>query len=206
MSSLTILLCCWGSLAQWELTHLLSGLMKLLKLLSFSWWITTAKRRCSLSWDFKLDRSSVAMRIRKTCPLPDLDNSTAMAMYAYCPHLENINSSYTLTFALCPVSISSFLLLDRSPFPHPLIFSDFSLSHKSPWQIITLEHHRLSQTCPHPPKKVSSSPLHHILSTCEGGCRERHHLGAELSIMPRGTSARPPPQAEAAAPTNTPPE
>lgn len=156
--------------------------MKLLKLLSFSWWITTAKRKHSAMrfWvRWKLSRDE----IQKNDVLFQTWTTVLPCQCMLLPTSGKHYSSYTLTFALCPVSTSSFLLLDHSPFLHPPVFSDFSFSHKSPWQIITMEQHSLSQTCPHPSKKQF---LHHILSTCEEGPGKTSPPGQKGASCRRG--------------------
>lgn len=99
------------------------------------------------------------------------------------------NSSYTLTFVLGPVSISSFLLLGLSPFPHSPILSNFhtNLPNKLPL-------HNLSQTCSHPPKKSffqlsTSRPLYmwgRQGNTSPQGRNEHHAKGDKCQAPTTG--------------------
>lgn len=158
--------------------------MKLLKLLSFSWWITTAKRKLPLPWDVKLDGSSAVMRSRKIMSSSRPGQQHCHANACFCPHLENITP---------PVL---FPLPSAQPPSPPFYCWIALLSHTHPYILISHFHtnlpdklsplqHSLSQTCPQPPKKAVCSL--HVRA-------ERHHPRAEMSIMPRGTSAWPPSQ------------
>lgn len=126
--------------------------MKLLKLLSFSWWITTAKRKLPLPWDVKLDGSSAVMRSRKIMSSSRPGQQHCHANARFCPHLENITP---------PVL---FPLPSAQPPSPPFYCWIALLSHTHPYILISHFHtnlpdklsplqHSLSQTCPQPPKK-----------------------------------------------------
>lgn len=87
---------------------------------------TPSAMRCQVRWKLSSDE------IQKNHVLFQTWTTAQPCQCMLLPTSGKHNSSCTLPFALCPASISSFLLLDCSPFPHPPIYSDFSFSHKSP--------------------------------------------------------------------------
>lgn len=163
--------------------------MKLLKLLSFSWWITTAKRKLPLPWDVKLDGSSAVMRSRKIVSSSRPGQQYCHANACFCPHLENITP---------PVL---FPLPSAQPPSPPFYCWIALLSHTHPYILISHFHTNL-------PDK--SSPLSSIVclrlalilqksslfSTCEGrktspqGRNEHHAKGDKCPapIIVRGNS------------------
>lgn len=138
------------------------------------------------------------MRSRKVMSSSRPGQQYCHANVAFCPHLENIIPPILLPLSwaqsLSPPSCCWVSLLSHT---HPYYLIFIQISPTNYHSTICLRLALILQ------KKVSSSHLHHVLSTCEGG-REIRHPRAETSTMPRGTSARPPPQAETS--TNTPSE